>query len=256
MSKVKIPPGMVFERHEKKYRLTEDQYLQLRWRLEEHMREDRYGLTTICSLYFDTADWLIAGRSLQMPMYKEKLRLRSYGIPDDDTTVFLELKKKLDGVTYKRRVSMTYAEAKRYINYGEPPSKQGQIFEEIDRFMKFYRPSPAILLLYNRIALYGIEDNELRVTFDSDIRFRTERTDPAQGEDGTPIIDAGERLMEIKVAGGFPYWLSHMLSELKIYPSSFSKYSVAYCNVQKDLQKDLQKYRQEKMQKEELCVVK
>ncbi len=234
MSKVNISNGMVFERHEKKYRLTEHQYLRLRERLEEHMHEDKYGLTTICSLYFDTADWLLAGRSLQKPNYKEKLRLRSYGIPCDDTTVFLELKKKLDGVTYKRRVSMTYAEAKRYINDGEPPDRQGQIFEEIDWFIKFHRSSPAILLFYNRIALYGIEDSELRITFDSDIHFRTERLDPAQGDDGTPIIEAGERIMEIKVAGAFPYWLSHMLSELKIYPASFSKYSTAYCNLHKE----------------------
>lgn len=233
MSKLKNSPGMVFERHEKKYRLTEDQYFRLRERLDKHMREDKYGMTAICSLYFDTADWLLASRSLQKPLYKEKLRLRSYGIPDDTATVFLELKKKLDGVTYKRRVSMTYAEAKLYINDGEPPDGQGQIFEEIDWFIKFHRAAPAILLIYNRIALYGIEDEELRVTFDSDIRFRTERLDPAQGDDGTPIIEKGERIMEIKVAGVFPYWLSRLLSDLKIYPASFSKYGTAYCNYSK-----------------------
>lgn len=239
MPKVKISPGMVFERHEKKYQLTEDQYLRLRERLDEYMQEDKYGLSTVCSLYFDTEDWLLASRSIQKPKYKEKLRLRSYGIPKDDTAVFLELKKKLDGVTYKRRVSMTYAEAKRYINDGEPPDSQGQIFEEIDWFIKFYRPSPAILLFYNRIALYGIEDKDLRITFDSDIRFRTDRLDFTLGDDGTPIIKAAERIMEIKVAGAFPYWLSRMLSELKIYPASFSKYGTAYRN----------------LQKEELCIV-
>lgn len=234
MPKVKFSPGMVFERHEKKYRLTGDQYLRLRERLDGYMQEDQYGLSTICSLYLDTKDWLLASRSIQKPDYKEKIRLRSYGIPDDDTVVFLELKKKLDEVTYKRRISMTYAEAKRYINDGGPPGDQGQIFKEIDWFIKFYRPSPAILLIYKRIALNGIEDKDLRITFDSDIRFRTERLDLMQGDDGTPIIEADERIMEIKAAGAFPYWLSHMLSEQKIYPTSFSKYGIAYRNLQKE----------------------
>lgn len=234
MPKIKVSAGMVFERHEKKYRLTEETYLRLSQRLREYMQSDQYGRHTICTMYLDTDDWLLVRRSMDKPKYKEKLRLRSYGIPDADTTVFLELKKKLDGITYKRRIPMCYAEAMWYLHGGEPPDGRGQILEEIDRFMKFYHPSPKLLLFYERTALYGIEDSDLRITFDENIRWRTDRLDFTLGDDGAPLLAPGECLMEIKVAGTFPYWLSRMLSELKIYPISFSKYGTAYRNYHKE----------------------
>ena len=228
MPKVKVSPGMVFERHEKKYRLSEEQYLALRKRLEEHMRPDPYGRHTICSLYFDTPDFLLIRRSLSKPKYKEKLRLRSYGLPGPETTVYLELKKKLDGVTYKRRAAMSYAQAQGYLLRGELPEQQGQILREIDWFRDFYKPVPRVLLFYERIALYGLEDPALRITFDTDIRWRMGRFDLTEGDDGRPLLQPGERLMEIKVAGALPFWLARMLSELKIYPTSFSKYGNVY----------------------------
>lgn len=229
MSKIKVKDGMVFERHEKKYRLTEEQYFLLTERIAKYMRGDQYGLHTICSLYFDTDDFLLIRRSIEKPVYKEKLRLRSYGIPSPDSTVFLELKKKLDGVTYKRRISLTFAETERYLKDGQLPEKTGQIFEEIDWVIKRYKACPKVLLFYERIALYGMEDENLRITFDSNIRFRTEKLDFAHGDSGTPLLKDGERIMEIKIAGAFPVWLSRLLAELNIYPTSFSKYSTAYC---------------------------
>ncbi len=228
MPKIRVSPGMVFERHEKKYRLSEEQYLALRQRLEEHMRPDQYARHTICSLYFDTPDFLLIRRSLSKPKYKEKLRLRSYGLPGPETMVYLELKKKLDGVTYKRRAAMPYAQAQGYLLQGETPEQQGQILREIDWFRDFYKPVPRVLLFYERIALYGVEDPALRITFDTDIRWRMERFDLTEGDDGRPLLQPGERLMEIKVAGALPFWLARMLSELKIYPTSFSKYGNVY----------------------------
>ena len=228
MSKIKVSEGMVFERHEKKYRLTEEKYLLLTKKLTEYMKGDQYGKHTICSLYFDTDDYFLVGRSLEKPEYKEKLRLRSYGIPTQDSTVFLELKKKLSDITYKRRIPMTLAEDGRYLEEGQLPEKTEQILEEIDWFIRYYKTSAKVLLFYERIALYGIEDNSLRITFDSNIRFRTERLDFSQGDGGTLLLAPGERIMELKIDGVIPVWLSGMLSELDIYPVSFSKYGTAY----------------------------
>lgn len=228
MPKIKVKDGMVFERHEMKYRLPEEKYLLLNERLAEYMKGDQYGRYTICSLYFDTDDYLLIRKSIEKPEYKEKFRLRSYGMPTPESTVFLELKKKLDGVTYKRRVPLTLAEAELYLKDGQAPENKGQILEEIDWFIKFYKTSPKVLLFYERIALYGIEDESLRITFDSDIRFRTENSDFVQGDEGTSLLGDGERIMEIKIAGAFPVWLSAILAELNIYPTSFSKYGTAY----------------------------
>lgn len=228
MPKIKVKDGMVFERHEKKYRLTTEQYLLLLEKLSEYTKGDRYGRHTICSLYFDTDDYLLIRRSIEKPKYKEKFRLRSYGMPTPNSTVFLELKKKLDGVTYKRRIPLTLAEAERYLKDGQAPEKTGQILEEIDWFIKRYKTSPKVLLFYERIALYGIEDESLRITFDSDIRFRTKDLDFIHDDSGIPLLNDGERIMEIKIAGAFPIWLSRLLAELNIYPTSFSKYGIAY----------------------------
>ena len=228
MPKVRVSSGMVFERHEKKYRLDEDTYQALRARLEEYMQPDQYGRHTISSLYFDTEDFLLIRRSLSRPKYKEKLRLRSYGIPGPDSVVYLELKKKLDGVTYKRRIALPYDQAQGYLFRGERPEKESQILREIDWFRDFYKPRPRVLLFYERIALYGKEDPALRITFDTDIRWRMDKLDPALGDEGRPLLLPGEHLMEIKVAGALPLWLARMLSEMHIYPTSFSKYGNVY----------------------------
>ncbi len=230
MAKVKVTAGMVFERHEKKYRISEETYQKLIEKLYEYMQVDQYGKHTICSLYFDTDDYLLIRRSIEKPKYKEKMRIRSYGIPNSESTVFLELKKKLDGITYKRRISMTFSDALQYINGGKHSDESSQILEEIGRFMNIYKPSPKVLLCYERIALFGIEDHNIRVTFDTNIRWRCDRLFE-MADDGTPLILPGECIMEIKVHESFPYWLSKILSELKIYPTSFSKYGTVYRNI-------------------------
>ena len=85
----------VFERVERKFLLTPSQYEGMMRVLPEYMQADQYGESTILSLYLDTADSLLIRRSLEKPVYKEKLRLRSYGVPADGDNVFLEMKKKV-----------------------------------------------------------------------------------------------------------------------------------------------------------------
>ena len=233
--KIKVRTNMVFERHEKKYLITEEVYQSLLKRLKEYMHPDQFGLHTICSLYLDSDDFLLANRSMGKPDYKEKLRLRSYGLPQPDTTVYLELKKKLKGVTYKRRIPLSYETAERYMLLGESTEERSQIMQEIDYFFRLYKPEPKILLFYERIALCGNEDEELRVTFDTNIRWRAHDLSLSQGDAGELILPPGMRLMEIKIADSFPLWMSQMLSEFKIYPASFSKYCTAYTRLQKEM---------------------
>ena len=233
--KIKVRTSMVFERHEKKYLITEEVYQKLLKRLEEYMHPDQFGLHTICSLYLDSDDYILANRSMGKPDYKEKLRLRSYGLPQPDTTVYLELKKKLMGVTYKRRIPLSYEAAERYMLNGDTSEERSQIMQEIDYFFHLYRPVPKILLFYERIALCGIEDEELRVTFDANIRWRAHDLSLSQGDAGELILPPGMRLMEIKIADSFPLWMSQLLSEIKIYPASFSKYCTAYTRLQKEM---------------------
>lgn len=218
----------VFERKEKKFLLSNMQYEALRRALEPHMQIDQYGLHTIGSIYYDTNDFSIIRHSLDKPAYKEKLRLRCYGTPKPGDTVFLELKKKYMGVTYKRRVPATLFEAERYLRGGAPFPADPQILGEIDWFIKTHHPIPKILLSYERIALFDKAQPQQRITFDANIRYRHYNLELGKGVYGTTLIPPDTRLMEIKTDRALPLYLSRLLSELSIYAVSFSKYGRAY----------------------------
>lgn len=134
------------------------------------MKEDAYGVSMICNVYFDTPDHRLIRRSLEKPLYKEKLRLRSYGKATADSTVFLELKKKYKGVVYKRRVALTEAQAMAYLCESKRVGDT-QILREMDYALSYYGDlRPAMYLCYDRVAFYGEEDPMLRLTFDDNMR--------------------------------------------------------------------------------------
>lgn len=219
----------VFERYEIKYMLTMEQYRALRAALCGRMEEDAYGLHSIANLYMDTADWALIRESIDKPIYKEKLRLRSYGIPGADSQVFLELKKKYKGVVYKRRAPMTVREADAFLCHGIRPHRSGQILREIAHFHKQHGyPVPRAFISYERRALFSPAQDALRITFDRNILFRSCHLDLTAGVWGTQLLDRNQVLMEVKVAGAMPLWLSGLLSELSIFPRPFSKYGACY----------------------------
>ena len=165
---------MIFRRVEKKYLLNPAQKTALLSLIRERLTPDEHGCNTICSLYLDTPDHLIIRNSLIARTYKEKLRIRSYGVPSADSKVFFEIKKKYDGVVYKRRVSMRCDEAVSYIHGGIKPAS-GQIMDEIDRAMHYYEnPLPRTAIFYEREAYTVKNCDGLRITFDRDIRYRTD----------------------------------------------------------------------------------
>lgn len=218
----------IFKRYEYKYLLTLLQYRQLMDKLEKHITADEYKESTILSLYYDTKEKTLIRRSLEQPAYKEKLRLRSYGVAGEDTRVYVELKKKYDGIVYKRRVGMTSSEAESYLETHEC-GRKNQITEEIDYFMKHYGSiEPSMMLTYNRSAYVARDDENLRITFDSDILYREKDLSVKHPIYGYEVIPRDMILLELKVAEAIPLWLTEILSELRIYKTSFSKYGTAY----------------------------
>ncbi len=220
---------MIFKRYEIKYRITRREAEILLAGMEPYMKADEHGRSTIQSLYFDTPTFQLIRRSLEKPAYKEKLRLRSYGVAGQDTQVFIELKKKYDSIVYKRRTGMTLEEADRYLLQGQEAPQKSQITNEIDYFLSFYRGvKPAVLLTYEREAFYAKDDHEFRITFDNNILWRTEDLWLDKGIYGRKLIDDDTILMEVKVGEGIPLWFAALLSQNHIYQSSFSKYGTAY----------------------------
>ncbi|MBQ3162360.1 MAG: polyphosphate polymerase domain-containing protein [Oscillospiraceae bacterium] len=224
-----------FNRRETKYLLTDKQAEAFIYEARDLLSRDKYGKYTICNLYLDTDDFYFIEHSLDRPAYKEKLRIRSYGNADDKTKIFLEIKKKARGVVYKRRIVIPFGEAADYVHNGiRPKSLDGfvpnQIFEEIDYLMKKYEPEPKLYLAYDREAYFMNEQPEVRITFDRNIRGRWDNI-TLTSDENTELLDTGVenyRVMEIKSGRAIPMEITEILSRLKIYPVSFSKYGRIY----------------------------
>ena len=226
-----------FARKEIKFLLDMRQYEELMKVITEYMKPDKYCVGGkeygIYNIYYDTSDDFLIRESLEKPYYKEKLRLRSYYSPaETDSPVFLEVKKKIGGIVTKRRVSMTLAESEEYFASRKKPQSDkyitNQVFAELDAFLDHYPVVPKQYISYQREAFFGNDNNDFRLTFDRKITER--RYDLSLGcqSYGNFIIEADQRLMEVKVSDSMPEWLVRKLSELKIYKTSFSKYGRAY----------------------------
>jgi hypothetical protein len=219
---------MIFQRVEKKYLLEDSQYRALTQTLAQYMVEDKYSDYQIGNIYYDTDDYYLIRTSLEKPKYKEKLRLRCYGRPTGDSSCFVELKKKYQGVVYKRRLELPIDQAAAWLNRSGPMPENTQIGREIAWFQHLYGLKPKMMLTYHRLAYHGKDDPELRLTFDDDIRWRTWDLDLTRPMDGPALLPPGQRLMELKTLGAMPLWLAHELERLEIWPASFSKYGRAY----------------------------
>ncbi len=217
----------VFRRYEKKYRIDRRTMKQLMEQFADKTVADQFGHYTIRNIYFDTDNYAIIRRSIEKPVYKEKLRLRCYGDINQSGKIYLELKKKFKREVFKRRVSMSAGELDRYLEDKARPEGSQQILQEIEYFLSYYKPHPKIFIAYDRTALSGLEDTNLRITFDENIRFRTQDLNLQAGANGQQILGCDQILMEIKIPGVMPLWLCQVLCRLEIYPISFSK--VGYC---------------------------
>ena len=221
-------PIAVMQRRELKYVLTREQTALLRQAMAGHMEPDQFGRTTIASLYYDTPDYRLIRASLEKPDFKEKLRLRSYGRATDSSPVFLELKRKTQGIVYKRRVRTTLDGAARFLRRETDGPDDSQISRELAAFRNYYGSlRPSCMIIYDRTA-YVEPEGELRLTIDENPRYRVHDLDLTRPMDGTPLLDEGCSILEIKVQQAMPLWLTDILSRGKIYKTSFSKYGEAY----------------------------
>ncbi len=225
-----------FNRYEIKFLLNTVQYEKMRKGIEGRTIPDSYNVNgktyTICNIYYDTADSRLIRESLSKPKYKEKLRLRSYGVPNAGSPVFLEIKRKFDQNVNKRRTQIGINAAGRLVTRGIVPIYQPymnkQVIEELKYFVSIYELVPKVYIAYDRLAYVGAEDKTLRITFDKSIRTRREELSLEYGDSGSPLLEETVRLMEVKCSGAIPMWLTELLSENKIFKTSFSKYGEEY----------------------------
>lgn len=226
-----------FKRYEKKFLLNKEQYNNLIPILLEYMNPDEHCKSdknySIYNIYYDTNNDDVIRHSICKPYYKEKLRLRSYTIPTSlNDKVFLELKKKINGIVNKRRVVLTLGEAYKFLELGERPSSNdyinNQVINEIEYYLSKKIVHPTVYIGYTRKAFFGKEDRDFRLTFDSKILTRRDNLSLDAGCFGEDILEKNQYLMEVKILGAMPTWFTNILSELEIYNTHFSKYGNEY----------------------------
>lgn len=228
----------VFNRFEKKYFVTEEQMARVLDEIEKHMTPDKNNINretySICNLYFDTEDDYLIRRSLSKPVYKEKIRLRTYGIPQKQDIAFLEIKKKVQGLVNKRRTKITIQDAYRFVENGGKvaldESMNIQVLKELSYMVQNYKLYPKVMIAYDRMAYFEKGNPDLRISFDTNIRSRRENLKLEEGDYGTLLVKPGLWLMEIKTAKAMPIWLTNLLAKEKIRNVSFSKYGTEFKN--------------------------
>lgn len=215
-----------FKRVEIKYILTKEQYIKICSYIKQFMNYGKFGIYNICNIYFDTEDYKLIRTSLEKPVFKEKLRLRSYGIPKENDNVFFELKRKFKKIVYKRRSTMKYQVFFYFVNKKD----KNQIEKELEYTMNLYNLKPKVFLSYDREEFISKEDSSFRLTFDSNIIARNYDVSFDYGIYGDFILDKDKYIMEVKVSNNMPLWFIEILEKEHIYPSSFSKYGQFYKN--------------------------
>lgn len=213
--------------------------------INQNMQKDGYFKSEVFNIYFDTDNYDLIIQSIEQPIFKEKLRARSYGGYDK---VFFEIKTKLRGpennVGYKRRVRITKKDYQKLVKnhtkvydlmeHNADGSHDYQVAKEVDYLIDHFDLKPKILVFYTRESYQG-EDN-LRITFDENLKYRTKNVTFTKNKlDKTYFTNEKNIIMEIKAHGVLPLWLVQKLSAERIFPERFSKVGKIYQKIGKEI---------------------
>ena len=247
-----------FNRVEKKYLLSQSQCSAIKKQIAKQMKKDGYFKSEVYNIYFDTDNYDLIIQSIDHPVFKEKLRARSYGGYDK---VFLEIKTKILGRAYrkdmlenddfikdnnfgfKRRVLISHDDYEELIsgkmNVEDLASRDIekasdiQIAREVDYLIEHFDLKPKILVYYKRESYKG--EHNLRVTFDTNVKYRTSSLKFSKKSGDKTLLDRDKNIiMEIKAEDAMPLWLVKILSAEHIYPERFSKIGKIYEKLRKE----------------------
>ncbi len=219
----------IFRRVEKKYIISKNEYLKIREEIDKYVKMDEYGKSTICNIYFDTDKYELISHSITKPYFKEKVRLRSYNVPNENSMVYLEIKRKEESIVGKRRIGMKLNDFNKYMNNNKLVSNSNiQIKNELDYYFDRLDLHEKMYISYDREAYFDKTNPDFRITFDSNIKARDYNLDLSKGSYGRFILEPDKYIMEVKTLESIPLWFVKLLTECKVMPCGFSKYGEAY----------------------------
>lgn len=236
----------VFKRYEYKYIIDTETYKRFLDAIKDKVSADPFGddkgFYKITNLYFDTECNLFLDETIDKKQFRQKLRLRSYNKVDLNSDVFIEIKKKYKGVVSKRRTMLKLREAYDFLyanewlsSYDDYNASNLQILREIEFFKNYYKLEPRVILSYDRQAFQGIYEEDLRITFDTNLQKRWTDLAIEKGPWGDVFFEKGSFILEVKVNDRIPLWLARTLSDLNCYKQSYSKYTYSFDKEQSEL---------------------
>lgn len=232
-----------FQRIETKYILDRATLALLEAEMQPYLIPDDYATSTISNVYFDNDDFQMIQDSIAKKGGREKLRMRTYvEEPTDDSQVFLEIKKKCDEVGFKYRLVSNLTSVVNYIENGlaNQTISDERVKTEVEELQEYYVDlKPKMVISYERYSMKGLEDKKVRVTVDSNIRYRDYDVDLTSGRYGLPLLEEGQVIMEIKISGQYPQWLADILTKYRLEDQSFSKYGRAYLKMKERMAQTL-----------------
>jgi len=201
------------------------------------MKIDKYarklgGQYTVRSIYFDTPELACYLEKIAGVKRRNKVRLRGYNGGSPQDKVFFEIKKKIDEPLFKNRVSMTYEEAQKLLR-GE--SVEDIISAENARRFLYHiyarRMQPVVTVIYEREPLQALlidQDNDLRITFDKNLRAVPNPSLDELFEESLarPVTDS-HFIMEVKFNRYLPTWVKSVVASFGLKKGPASKYAMS-----------------------------
>ena len=218
-----------FIRYEDKYFINTFQKDTFLEEISAHIQKDIFPEYDINNIYYDSKDFKMIKESINTnTKFKQKLRARSYGDLTDNSKVFLEIKKKYKQMGEKRRIEL---QKNNILLADDEELFNSQIGKEIKNVITAYDVSTKVFISYHREAFSSLDKKPIRITFDTDIKYRTSDIDINSRKTDSLLKDDGQILLEIKQIGQYPIWLLNALNNIHASKVSFSKYGTIYKKV-------------------------
>jgi hypothetical protein len=224
-----------FNRFEYKYLLRQEDLAAFAQELAPFVRADDYSGEhgyPVHSVYWDSSDLIFFWEKIDGEKFRRKLRLRTY---QGGGGAFIEIKQRTDRTVQKRRVLWPLGRVRAVFDAGhldlealtEQESRE-RVFAEALFLCRHYQLGPRMAVRYRRRAWFGLHERDLRITYDTRLRYDPRELDPARPfETGKALLEPGLGVLEIKFDDRVPLWLTRLVARHGLQVVRISKYCTA-----------------------------
>lgn len=232
-------------RYERKYLVPNDRLESLRKRIQPFVSRDPYAPPmgdgtfqyTVRSVYFDTPGFNSLYEKWEGVEIRKKLRIRGYDQKDDNSRVFLEVKRKKGDRIWKTRANVPYSKLDEILTLGfvngVSDEIKGSNEVEARKFlfnMHRFGYRPVNLISYDREPFQGVFEPGLRITFDKNVRAKMwPSLSELYSEAGLRLVWKDHFILEIKYFGEkMPSWIRSVVQEYGLRHEALSKFATPF----------------------------